>query len=250
MLSQKDPRWASKFIGRTNYSIKNYGCLITCFAYILGTTPDEIAKHTEYFNSDALLVDPAKCARDFGGQFDARRDVALHNPVVCETTYAGYQHFVIRENNQILDPLSLDGKPLINYQIKSYRNVWKENMIPEDLLPGRLERDVDGKVWWWTLNGNWFHNRIDLCAQRPDYNQIIREKDAQIAELSTLPKEVIKYVDKIEYVDNPANLELVAKLRAEIEGLQLTNEQKTVLGTWEKIKNLFNKLRELFTGKG
>lgn len=41
-LSQRDPRWGNKTLGFSNTLIKDYGCVITCLAMILGTTPDVV----------------------------------------------------------------------------------------------------------------------------------------------------------------------------------------------------------------
>ena len=43
MLSQRDPLWGEKTIGSTNLKIKDFGCLLTCLAMILGVKPDEVA---------------------------------------------------------------------------------------------------------------------------------------------------------------------------------------------------------------
>lgn len=119
-------------IGNTPYTIKKFGCKGTCYAMILETDPHNIFNHAEYFDKDGLLIDDLKCALDFGGKWDARRDIALHDPVVCETRYtfkdgAKGLHFILRYQGRIYDPLSSDGTPLQNYPILSYRNIWKES---------------------------------------------------------------------------------------------------------------------------
>lgn len=43
MLSQRDPRWAHKRIGRTNLTLGTHGCTLTCIAQVLGTSPDKVA---------------------------------------------------------------------------------------------------------------------------------------------------------------------------------------------------------------
>lgn len=131
MISQINPLWKDKKIGSTNLTIGSYGCKISCYSYLLGTTPDVIASCKEYFNSDGLLISDSQVANDFGGHFDSNRTNALHDPVVCEVKYTwkdGHQtqHFVVRENGKILDPLTLDGHPAQDYKIISYRNIWKD----------------------------------------------------------------------------------------------------------------------------
>lgn len=39
-LSQRDIRWGNLFLGNSNLYIRDYGCVITCIAMILNTTPD------------------------------------------------------------------------------------------------------------------------------------------------------------------------------------------------------------------
>jgi len=72
---------------------------------------------------------------------------------------------------------------------------WSD-MIPENLLPDRLQRDPDGKIWWWTLDSSWYHYRDDLVVQRPDYNQIINDLTSQLGIAKTnvinLSKEIVE----------------------------------------------------------
>lgn len=108
-----------------------------------------------------------------------------------------------------------------------------DEMIPENLLAGRLERDPDGKVWWWTENSEWFHNRMDLCVQRPDYKQIIKD-------LENRPPE-IKEVEKL--VENPETLAELEKAKSNLISLQseFTNEKTSLQSKLDIVKNELEK---------
>jgi len=228
-------------IGNTKWTVRSYGCLGTCFGMILEVDPRQIFKHAEYFNSDGLLTNPQKLCNDFGGEWNSSRsDIGLR-PVIVETKFDGLMHFVVWDGNRFYDPLSANGNPLRGYKIISFRNVKlhpKKNatkgdeMIPENLLPGRLERDPDGKVWWWTENGDWFHNRMDLCVQRPDYKQIIKDLENR----PPVEKIVEKPVDRPEtLIELKKAQETIVELKKTIS--DNTKTHATELTTCETIKD-------------
>jgi len=64
-LSQRDPRWANKYIGNSTTTIGRMGCLITCLAMaseFLGRkiTPAEIASNPDWFRIDSYIWTKAK----------------------------------------------------------------------------------------------------------------------------------------------------------------------------------------------
>jgi len=157
-----------------------------------------------------------------------------------------YGHIAIFDSGNTNSFTSLDqnwnGKK-VHLQTHNYDNVlgWlhpKKNatkgdeMIPENLLPGRLERDPDGKVWWWTENGDWFHNRMDLCVQRPDYNQIIKDLENR----PPVEKIVEKPVDRPEtLIELKKAQETIVELKKTIS--DNTKTHATELTTCEAIKD-------------
>lgn len=60
ILSQRDPRWASETLGKTNFTIGRWGCTITSISMYLSwlnkwKTPGELAK-LFLFTKDGLLI--------------------------------------------------------------------------------------------------------------------------------------------------------------------------------------------------
>ena len=61
-FSQKDPRWANINIGNTNYKLKDFGCLICCWAMVTELEPPVIAYRNNIFNTSGVLVYPSQLA--------------------------------------------------------------------------------------------------------------------------------------------------------------------------------------------
>jgi hypothetical protein len=129
------------YIGNTQWKIRDFGCLGTCFGMILEVDPREIFKHAEYFNSEGILINPQKLCDDFGGKWNPDRGDLGIRPVIVETRFDNSLHFIVWTGDRFYDPLSLDGHPLRDYKIISFRNVIKENMI-DPFLP-----DLENRLW-------------------------------------------------------------------------------------------------------
>ena len=130
-------------IGNTPYSIREFGCLGCSFGMILEVDPREIFKHAEYFNSDGLLTNPQKLCDDFGGEWNSNRGDLGIRPVIVETRFDGKLHFVVWTGDRFYDPLSVNGNPLRDYKIISFRNVKK-----------------GGDMSWYSIGDKVFNNNV------------------------------------------------------------------------------------------
>lgn len=114
-LSQKDKRWADKHIGKTNYSLGAYGCLITSLAILTWNRPDELndrLTRNNCFNRKGEL-DCSQAAKVLGLTYE-RAETPPDLDCIAETNYyrrMGYpQHFFIwlaeSRGKMIIDPLT------------------------------------------------------------------------------------------------------------------------------------------------
>lgn len=78
-LSQRDPRWATKTIGRTKLTVGRWGCTITCISMLSSyygcyKSPAELAALPWLFNGEGKLI-WEQLSRAFGGKikFEIRR---------------------------------------------------------------------------------------------------------------------------------------------------------------------------------
>lgn len=247
--SQIDPRWANNKIGNTNYTIGQFGCLISCFAMILEINPPDISRHSEYFNKDAIFIRQPKCASDFGGQYSTERSKALYNPVICETTFDGSMHFVVRYNNRIYDPLTLGGWPLRNYKILSYRNLKKgdDDMKREDFgytIKFKDKKNVFALIKDPEVFKEEFNNKVNYVLIHPsDLTDTINKLKDQIKLLNNKVKELSdaseEWSDKV--VDLSNKLENCKTLKIDLDKQPLKELLKAI---GRKIINLLNKLEE------
>jgi len=204
--SQKDPRWSSYKIGNSKYTIRQYGCLISCFAMILEVDPPNIARHSEYFNSEAVFIQQPKCAKDFGGEYVPKRDIAIFDPVICRVNFAGQQHFIVRYKGKFYDPLSLIGKPLRDYKILSYRNLKLKGDTLKKEHFGKTLKFKGGKNIWIHLKDFdiWqkiFGGKINTTLIHPSNlkKQLNKQYEKQIANIeSRHNKDVLKLRETIE----------------------------------------------------
>ena len=117
----------------------------------------------------------------------------------------------------------------------TYSNVkgWLRTKYQE----GTMEKDAiqfpdSERVYFWAQTPDvakaWYGN---------DWYKYVRVVEPKVVE-KPVPyetiKEVIKYIDKIEYKDSPETLNQVSELRAMVESLTLDEEDKQVLGFWHK----------------
>lgn len=114
-LSQRSTQWGNLFLGNSNTYIKDYGCVITCLAMIIGTTPDVVnARLKAVGGFSGNLVIWAKIEQAFPG-IKARRVWSYNNEDVKKNTpnvlvevpaypIGGYgKHWVVFLGNQRLN---------------------------------------------------------------------------------------------------------------------------------------------------
>jgi hypothetical protein len=235
--SQKDPAWANARIGQTSLLIKNYGCLICCFASLLEVDPREIAKG-DYFDANGLMVSQPKVAKDFGGEYSYFRDEIVWNPVICETRFDGSMHFVLKDGDRILDPLSLDGHPLRDYKILSYRNVRKlpkeDDMIPQEKLTDRFYHTSDGKALYWIPDPETGNKYLPGWADN-------KPVDSIVPEISQLHAQIDDLTIRLKTLEDTKN-----DLQTQVSNLS-TEKQQIGDKTREELYNQFTMEKDLLT---
>lgn len=144
-LSQRDARWATKTIGKTNLTLGRWGCTITCISMLSSffgcyKSPDVIAKTPGLFTTDGLIL-WGGIEKLFGGKLkhvvrigmrgkprlDRKRidDSLLKSPktaVILEV--ANYSHWVVcvgkyGNDYYVIDPF--DGKKKL--ALRSFGNI-------------------------------------------------------------------------------------------------------------------------------
>jgi len=259
--SQKDSRWKDINIGGTPYKVGSYGCLLTCWAMITGVKPSEIAYRNDVFNKDGLIVYPSKLAGYLGTEYINKRTEALYDPVICEVKFDGKQHFVVRYNGRIYDPLSWNGDPLRNYSIISYRNVkpkggnmgkvlWKDvEVIFTDGQVREMSRDILQKERGATGNESWgFIQECEKYAREKyaqleyDKNELIKGSQAKVGEIKTLKGKVDRvsgYYEKA--LEGKTEAEKLLKLCKETKPVVCKSTLETIvawlISTYNKISN-------------
>lgn len=136
LYSQKDPRWGSLKIGKTNYTLASHGCLVTSLAMLLKKPPYEVLQALNAGNGftdkthpkGAGLLDWDKAQRilKFGHTYLSARNKTVEKPCIAETNHyapGNPQHFFVwLGGDKILDPLNY---PVIerknNYYVVSFR---------------------------------------------------------------------------------------------------------------------------------
>lgn len=267
-------------LGNTQWTIYSFGCLTACYASILEVDVHDIAKHEEYYNSDGTLTNPAKMASDFGGKWDARRDIALHDPVVCETRYTykngtKVMHFIVRYQGRIYDPASSNGTPLQNYEILSYRNLWKES--EEIMLPKEVTKDFmytyKGMVLWHVPDPQAYQTYIgsaDLKDLPTKENELENQVTSQSSRADAAQNQVNQMTEENNKLEDTNiqlskdNIVLRGNVEADkttIKGLQdqvnyLNDELKTcqnkpakIPADYQKILDLYHKFINIFRSK-
>ena len=119
LLSQKDLRWSKIQLGTCkSETIGSAGCLITCIAMMLDTTPDWVNLMAVYYKG--CLLNSKATAETLGMEYSAIRNRPVRYPCIAEVKVLKNQHFVVVDGNKQYDPWT--GK-VGNYKILSYRNI-------------------------------------------------------------------------------------------------------------------------------
>lgn len=119
LLKQSDSRWKNVQLGTCkDETIGSAGCLITCIAMLLGTTPDIINNKAVYYRGCLLSGRATVKALDM--VYSAVRSRPVRLPCIAEVKVPKGQHFVVIDGSRQYDPLT--GK-ISNYKILSYRNL-------------------------------------------------------------------------------------------------------------------------------
>jgi len=226
-----------------------------------GSTPNYIAKQP-VFDSNAVLTNPSKLASILGTEYNTTRSTALWNPVICEVKFNGSQHFVVRYNGKIYDPLSSNGNPLRNYEIISYRNVKpKENMgkvvwndievIFTDGQVREMSRDILQKERGATGNESWgfvqecgVYARNKYASDKKAIDNLVKgsiDKVKEIDKLKGEKEEITKLYNKAVTAKNEFFDELeiakgeLTRLSDQLEECKKKPSQDVARTLWEAI---------------
>jgi len=144
LLSQRDKKWANIQLGKcSNETISSSGCVITCMAIMLDTTPDIINRTVVYVKG--CLVSWRATANKLGMEHSYIRNRPIKYPCIAEVKISkGRQHFIVVDGTKQYDPWT--GKES-KYQILSYRNISpkiksNEVMISKNKLIKALGRKI------------------------------------------------------------------------------------------------------------
>lgn len=187
--SQKDPRWASHFLGNSRLTIKAAGCVITSLGMMVNKNPDEIntiLRNGKAFpagnprnSAEGAIVIWQPAARLLDLDYDPSSTRPVKTPCLALTDHyakTGYptHFFIYLGNNRIIDPL--DGQEKNNpYRIIGYRNLSpKENtFMTEEQVRYMLFQVMHNG--WCALND----------YKSPDDSSIHRESDEIVDKYKT-----------------------------------------------------------------
>ena len=129
-FKQSDKRWGNMKLGKTRYTMADYGCYITSIAMVVGANPYSLLIVFNKYKifTDEGLLNNAKAAKALGMVY--RYSSSPVGLCIAETDYykdkGVPQHFFVwlGHDNLIVDPLT--GKESVNkYPIVSFR-IFKE----------------------------------------------------------------------------------------------------------------------------
>lgn len=136
IYSQRDPRWKDVILGKSNTTIGDYGCTITCLAMLTELTPDEVNRRMNAAGAFANgnLVDWRKLkSANLGLEFEWRGYTYDNNAVksaigrfggcLVEVDFdgnprTGLRHWVLfRGNQKLWDPWTGTERPTSAYSM-------------------------------------------------------------------------------------------------------------------------------------
>lgn len=106
-LDQRDPKWRSLMLGRSDSTIGAYGCLVTCFAMLADTTPPEMNRRMTAMGGYQSFDCPA-CA----ATFDVRKFAANAPPIADVSLRYAYAPFPAASSRRLVEHLKA-GNPAI-----------------------------------------------------------------------------------------------------------------------------------------
>ena len=164
LYSQRDPRWASEKLGKSQSSIGSYGCTITCVSMLAGITPSDTNRRlTEVggYLGDLIIwkkINEAIPWLDFewrGYQYDnakVSQAVANNGGCLVEVDFDGTpstrgKHWVLFIGDEKMhDPWTGTVEPTSKYNILTgYAVIKKEGNMPDDALQTCL---ADREKFW------------------------------------------------------------------------------------------------------
>jgi hypothetical protein len=163
-----------------------------------------------------------------------------------QTSYDGGMHFVINNNGRIYDPLTLDGRPLRNYEPKdtgngAWRNIKKGNEKGDEMKFDLIKKGQDYFIQLWS------------GAERiPDPEQArIHNLDlSQAKEVSELPPVFEKVNEDLNKCELDKN-RLIKGSQDKVKEIELLKENQEKKIKWlkeennQKIKKLEETIKEL-----
>lgn len=155
MYSQLDPKWTATKIGSTNLTIRNYGCTLTCLAWVSrrgknAFNPKELALDKTLTNASGEVLWNKVFAKIGGVEKYERRygellpkvetDQSLLLNVAINTSYG--KHWVVWNGSTILDPLGGVEKPLNHYKVLGYNLITWNKKPTSKLIKSPTKPDV------------------------------------------------------------------------------------------------------------
>ena len=210
-LSQRNPLWGNKYLGFSNTYIRDYGCTITGLSMILGTTPDVVNDRLKAVNgfANGNLVIWSKIPEAFPGISQRRiwtynnDDVKNNVPnVMVEVPpnaiggVSGKHWVVFIGNQECLDPWTGSKRPTNDFlkygDATGYCVIggkWEQPSSEPMATITQKELDEIRKA-----RDQHFNDLQAELAKNTELQQKLQEC------LNKPPTEVIKEVEKIEYV--------------------------------------------------
>lgn len=250
-FSQKDPRWKNVKIWGTDYTIGGYGCYITSLAYLCGKTPPEVNQRLGEGGCihNGMLTNPIRIAELLDLEYHGISITPPGGECIGETTYFAPkvpQHFVVVDNDKILDPLGKN----IKYPIKTYRLYRRKDTMFNDDQARTLYRSIIGREP--SKDDNWKNRQFDLVddlyaeQQRTRILLYNNEYDALVTAKNSLETIVEANTRQIKELQD-TNVAITASLddlklkltdkEKEIEKLKTNNFKE--MSFWQKISILF-----------
>lgn len=125
LYSQRDPRWASRTLGKTKLTVGGYGCFFMSLCTIYQADPDEMLKHTELWDRNGNIKSD-DFAKLFGGAAVTPQPQPPKGWCIAETSRYAPQsptHFFIvnMDARQEIDPLDLPARvESLSYDPKTF----------------------------------------------------------------------------------------------------------------------------------
>lgn len=116
-LDQRDPKWSAQMLGKSDSSIGNYGCLLTCFSMLAGMTPPEMNQRMRSLGGYQTGDCPA-CA----ATFDVQKFAAVAPPILDVTLSYPYAPFPAASSRRLVEHLKAGNPAILEVDINPNNN--------------------------------------------------------------------------------------------------------------------------------